>query len=76
MRRFRAAYLLTGVLLLHGPVSGASHGACVRSEAAHRYRIVTKAAHRYRRCKSNPLKKTPRNQLARLLLPHTHSLTA
>ena len=38
MRRFRATYLLTVVLLLHGPVSGASHDACVRSEAANRYR--------------------------------------
>ena len=47
MRRFRATYLLTGMLLLHGPVSGASHDACVRSGVANRYR----------RCKSNPLER-------------------
>ena len=45
MRRYRAVYLLIGVLLLHGPVSGASHDACVPSEVANRYL----------RCKSNPL---------------------
>ena len=38
-------YLLIGVLLLHGLVSGAPHDACFRSEVANRYS----------RCKSNPL---------------------
>ena len=35
--RFRATYMLIGVLLLHGPVSGGSHDSCIRSGVANRY---------------------------------------